>query len=148
MSIYLGSIRRVYTGWRAIPGKHLVIFDDCFVLARASALDGAFRANALSGLLTDAAKKVQNDSTPQQLQDGLTPADLVSRHPDNWLLETSSITSASLHNRVHLGAWRRLTLETVAHTRTVDYEPGPNPDHAVVALMRQVLGDRFLRIRR
>lgn len=142
MSTYLGSIRRVYTGWRAIPGKHLIIYDDCFVLARASALDGAFRSGPLGGLLSGAAKSAQHP-TARQLQDGLTPTDLVSRHRDNWLIDTSDVTSASLRHRIHLGAWRRLTLHTVGRTRTVDYEPGPNPDDAVLALMHQVLGDRM-----
>lgn len=146
MSNYLGRVRRVYTGWRALPGKQLVIFDDCFVLARASALDGAF--GPLVGLVIDAVDKTTNDSIPQRLRDGLTPADLVRLHADNWLLETSSITSASLRKRIHLGAWRRLTLETAAQTRTVDYEPGANPDNAVVELMQQILGDRFSRVRR
>ena len=143
MSIYLARIRRVYTGWKALPGKQLVIFDDCFVLARASALDGAF------GPLVDRAFdnfESQDDSIPQQLRDGLTPAELVRLHPDNWLIETSSITAASLRTRIHLGAWRRLTLETAAQTRTVDYEPGANPDNAVVELMQEILGDRFSRI--
>lgn len=145
MSIYLARVRRVYTGWFALPGKQLVIFDDCFVLARASALDGALGIPR-SGPVVNLGEMMENDPTLQQLRDGLTPAELVNRHRDNWLLETSSITTAALRKRIHLGAWRRLTFETAAQTRTVDYEPGANPDHAVVELMREILGDRFSRI--
>lgn len=137
MSSYLGRIRRVYTGWIALPGRHLLIFDDCFVRIRASAFDG-------SGELLDSTElEPQHNSGSHQLADGLTPAELAERHPDNWLLANSDVIGATLGNHLHLAAWRRLTFVTTAQTTTVDYEPGANRDRAVVAVLRQALGDRF-----
>jgi hypothetical protein len=142
MSIYLGRIRRVYTGWRAVPGKNLIIFDDALVEVRASALDGiqVYGVASASG----SAFATQGAKLNAFLDNkAWAPEKLVGLHSDNWMLMTSAINSATLTTR-QLGIRRRLTLHTEGGTRVVEWEGNANPDLKIVRMFKQILGDRFV----
>ena len=145
MSTYLGRIRRVHTGWRAMPGKNLVVFDDALVEARASALDGL----AVTGLgVTGRGQRVAAEAGSRRNQDLDTadPAALASQHPANWMIPTSAVTSATLSKPRLTRLWgvsRRLTLQTSDGVRTVDWEGQANPDAPTITMLTQALGDRF-----
>ena len=156
MSTYLGRIRRVATGWKMIPGKNLVVFDDAIVEARASALDGAPFAAMVGGVaggavgaavgagIAAAAARRRNRPGGSSKWALATPQGLLGQHPENWMIETSAITTAILEkHRVALSPMRRLRFATADGTRAVVYEPRPNPDAVVAEMMRRALGDKF-----
>jgi hypothetical protein len=136
MSQYLGRIRRVYTGWRAVPGKNLVIFDDCLVGVRASAFDGL----ATPGAPSAAARSV--GARANAGLDSLSPEQLVRQHADNWTLPTAQVTSATLAKR-GMGIRRRLTLSTETGSRIVEWEAKSNNEQQIADALRQALGSRF-----
>jgi len=136
MSRYLGRVVRVYTGWRAVPGKNLVIFDDCLVGVRASALDGL----ATRGAASAAARRA--GAAANAGLDSLSPEELARQHSDNWLLPTVQVTSATMASR-GMGIRKRLTLTTETGSRIVEWEAKPNNDQQVANALRQALGNRF-----
>jgi hypothetical protein len=136
MSRYLGRVRRVYTGWRAVPGKNLVIFDDCLVGVRASALDGL----ATKGAASAAARRA--GAGANAALDSLSPEQLAGQHPDNWTLPTAQVTSATLATS-GIGIRRRLTLTTETGSRIVEWEAKSNDNQQIASALRQALGDRF-----
>jgi hypothetical protein len=136
MSRYLGRVLRVYTGWRAVPGKNLVIFDDCLVGVRASALDGL----ATRGAASAAARRA--GASANAALDSLSPDQLVSQHADNWMLPTAQVTSATLASP-GLGIRRRLTVTTETGSRVVEWEARSNNNQQIANALRQVLGNRF-----
>jgi hypothetical protein len=136
MSTYVGRILRVYTGWRAMPGKNLVIFDDYLVEARASALEGlTTRGAASAGARAAGARR-------NAALDTVGPEELTNQHPDNWRLATADITSAQL-SRKGIGIKTRLTLETKSGMRTIEWEARSNNDQQIIAALKRVLGDKF-----
>jgi len=145
MSEYLGRIRRVHTGWRAIPGKNLLIFDDAVVEVRASAFDGMPVAAGPFGLGGVAIAALRTAGKRRNVPlDQMGPRDLAGLHPGNWMLQAAEITACSLRKRrAGLDMLRRLTFETPEGPKTVDYEPRPSPDEQVAEAMRRALGDKF-----
>ena len=142
VNIYLGRIRRVYTGWRAVPGKNLMIFDDTLVEVRASALDGLITGGPVGTLANTIAQGI-GDKVNAPLDDQpWTPGKLIGLHPANWMLPASSVRSATLA-APGIGIRRRLTLQTEEGTRIVEWEARPNPDPKTIRMLRQVFGDRL-----
>ena len=147
MSTYLGRIRRVHTGWRAVPGKNIIVYDDALVQARASIWDGV--APVGSSLTRAATRRVSAaggrknawlDTNPP------SPEELAEMHGDNWIIPTSTIRSAVLTRRPVAGVIvgsRRLTLLTEQDNKVIDFEGQANPDKLIAALLIQALGDRF-----
>jgi hypothetical protein len=126
MSVCLGRIRRVVAkGLFAVPGRNLLVFDDALVLTRASALDG---------YLT---KSRKNES----LED-LSPLEIEGLHPDNWMVETSTVKSATLQLR-RLRLNHRLDIETDDAAKTVAFETRANPAHMVTEVLTSALGERL-----
>jgi hypothetical protein len=126
MSVCLGRIRRVVSkGLFAVPGRNLLVFDDALVLTRASALDG---------WLTETRKNVSLE--------GLSPQEVVGLHPDNWLVETSTVKSASLQLR-RLRLNHRLDIETDDGAKTVAFETRANPACMVSEVLTSALGERL-----
>jgi hypothetical protein len=126
MSVCLGRIRRVVSkGLFAVPGRNLLVFDDALVLTRASALDG---------YLT---KSRKNES----LED-LSPHEIVGLHPDNWMVEASTVKSASLQLR-RLRFNHRLDIETDDGRETVAFETRANPARMVSEVLTSALGERL-----
>jgi hypothetical protein len=129
MSVCLGRIRRVlYKGSFAFPGRNLYIFDDALVLARANFLDG----------WEGGPSPTRKNESRQQL----TPQEIVSLHPKNWMVQTSSVTSASLQLR-RLWLNHRLDIETDAGVKTVAFETRANPARMVSEALTSALGERL-----
>lgn len=136
MSTYLGRVRRVYTGWRALPGKNLVIFDDCLIEARASALDGLATGGAAS-----AAARASGAEKNAPLA-SMSPEEITGQHPDNWKLNTVDIRAATFGKK-GIGIRRQLRLETADGTRVVEWEARSNDERQIVGALTQALGERF-----
>jgi hypothetical protein len=110
----------------AVPGRNLLVFDDALVLARANFTDGAYGVT----------------SRKNRSLEELTPAQVVDLHPDNWMVETSSIKSASLQSRP-LRLYHRLEIETDNGVRTVRFEYRANPSRMVSEVLTSALGERL-----
>jgi hypothetical protein len=147
MSILKTRVRRVYTGWRALPGKNLLVFNDAVAVVRASGLDGMPFAGgsglaivgavgAVAGMRRIGSKK--NRAMVPGSEVVLT--DLLASHPDNWAIPTSEIVAAQLHWSHFRG---KLTLSHGDTETVVVFEKGPNPKAQVEGALGQVLGDRF-----
>jgi hypothetical protein len=119
-----------------VPGKNLVIFDDCLVGVRASALDGLATRGAASAAARSAG------ASANAALDSLSPQDLVSQHADNWALPTVQITSATLGSK-GIGIRQRLTVTTETGTRIVEWEAKSNNNQQIANALRQALGNRF-----
>jgi hypothetical protein len=126
MSVCLGRFRRViYKGLFAVPGRNLLVFDDALVLTRASALDG---------WLTETRKNIALEE--------LSPQEVVGLHPDNWMVETSTVKSASLQLR-RLRLNHRLDVQTDDEVKTVAFEARANPARMVSEVLTSALGERL-----
>jgi hypothetical protein len=154
MSTVIGRFRRVYAGWRALPGKNLIVFDDAVAVIRASGLDGMpFGAGSglamTAGAVAAAGAMRRRGSTKNN---GLSPgseanvADLVARHSDNWSISSSEIVAVRLDwprlGQLNLG--RAKVIFSHGDTeRIVEFETGPNPRQQVERALAQVFGERL-----
>jgi hypothetical protein len=111
-------------GWQ-IPGRNLLVFDDALVLTRAKALDG---------YVTSSRKNMSLEE--------LSPQEVVGLHPDNWMVETSTVKSASLQLR-RLRLTHRLDIETDDGVKTVAFEGQANPARMVSEVLTSALGERL-----
>jgi hypothetical protein len=95
------------------------------------------RANFLDGWEGGPSPTQKNES-----REKLTPQEVVSLHPKNWMVETSSVTSASLRLR-RLGLNHRLDVETDEGVKIVVFEARPNPAPLVADSLMSTLGERL-----
>jgi hypothetical protein len=109
----------------AVPGRNLLVFDDALVLAR---------ANVLDGYLTKSRKNMSLEE--------LSPHEVVGLHPDNWMVEMSTVKSASLQLR-RLRDKHRLDIETDDGVKTVAFEARANPARLVSEVLTSALGERL-----
>jgi hypothetical protein len=147
MSIYLGRIRRVHSGWRgwrAVPGKNLVIFDDVVVEIKAAVLDGAvgWVPGSGPGSGTFRWKEIGGLADAELDKHRWTLEALADTHLINWILANSSIKSATV-SAGPIAVLRRLTLQTDEGTRVIYWEADPNPDSKIVPVLKQAFGERF-----
>jgi hypothetical protein len=148
VSTNLGRILRVRTGWRAVPGKNLVVFDDALVEIRASAFDGLIvnayipAGGALPQILQSLPRQYGEARDKGLDKRTWTPETLVNLHPANWMIPNSTVKSATMTAR-WMGIFRRLTLQTEEGTRIVEWEARPNPNYKIVPILKQAFGERF-----
>jgi hypothetical protein len=151
MSILIGRFRRVYTGWRALPGKNLLVFDDAIAVIRASGLDGApfgggsGLAMTAGAVVVTAAMRKEGSKTNRGLAPGseVIVAELVAHHPDNWSIPACEINAVRFHwPRLRLGK-AMVTFSCDDGERIVLFETAPNPKKQVADVLTQVFGERL-----
>ena len=144
---YLGGIRRVKSGrrgWRAVPGKNLVIFDDVVVEIRAAVLEGATGWVPGSGAGSGQFRWQEIDNPANIMADRhrWTLEALADAHLINWILANSSVKSATM-SAGPIAVHRRLKLKTGEGTRVIYWEADPNPDSKIVPMLKKAFGEQF-----
>ena len=74
--------------------------------------------------------------------EGLSPQEIVGLHPDNWMVETAAVKSASLQLR-RLRLNHRVDIESDDGLKKVAFEARANPGRWVSEVLTSALGERL-----